>query len=237
MTIAPGQTSCAACVADTLDPFSRRYRYPFTLCAECSPLQDGQAMATAPCPPCAACRQEHADPGGRRFRTPASRCHACGPRATLRRLDGRAFSLDALTCLDGLDAAATLIGRGEIVLIKTPAGHQFACDATHPASIARLRQLAPHAAQAFTLMVRELDPLGGAGEPNALAAATMLPPTPLHHLLMRRRKAPVLLASAHQGAATLAGTPRAATARLRAAVNYLLDHGPAPAHANPVPQP
>ena len=261
--IAPDWATCPACVAETLDPFSRRYRYPFTACTDCGPRltlfrhapYDRAHTAMAPFPLCADCQREYADPEDRRFHAQAMACHACGPKATLRRLDGRAFSLDALTSLDDVDAASTLIGQGEILLVKGLGGYQLACDASNAAAVARLRALKRREAKPFALMARDLDQLriwcevdeaaaaalSGAAAPIVLlprsAAAlaegvapglpllgAMLPSTPLHHLLMRRRKTPIVLTSGNLSDEPQAITLADAAARLGSQVNYVLDH-------------
>ncbi len=261
--VAPDWASCAACVAETRDPFSRRYRYPFTACTDCGPRltlfrrapYDRANTAMASFPLCADCQREYADPEDRRFHAQAMACHACGPKATLRRLDGRAFSLDALTSLDDVDAASTLIGQGELLLVKGLGGYQLACDAGNSAAVARLRALKQREAKPLALMARDLDQLriwcevdeaaaaalSSAAAPIVLLPRTaaalaegvapglaslgaMLPPTPLHHLLMRRRKTPIVLTSGNLSDEPQAITLADAAARLGAQVNYVLDH-------------
>ena len=262
--IAPDWTTCAACVAETLDPFSRRYRYPFTACTDCGPRlsvfqrapYDRANTTMAPFALCTDCAREYADPSDRRLHAQATACHACGPKAELRRLDGRAFSLDALTSLDDVDAATTLIGKGEIVLIKGLGGYQLACDATNADAVARLRELKRREAKPFALMVRDLDMLHAwcvvdeAAEAALTSAAApivllprsptanlaegvapglptlgvMLPPTALHHLLMRRRRAPIVLTSGNLSDEPQAITLEDAAERLGSQVNYALDH-------------
>jgi hydrogenase maturation protein HypF len=107
------RAACAACVSETLDPFARRYRYAFTACPQCGP-----ALPATWHRPCADCRHEADDPAGRRFRWQGIACHACGPRPRLLRVDGRAFAADAYSFLDDTDATTTLLGRGEVVLVK-----------------------------------------------------------------------------------------------------------------------
>jgi hydrogenase maturation protein HypF len=261
--IAPDWAACPACVAETLDPFSRRYRYPFTACTDCGARltlfqrapYDRAHTTMAAFPLCADCAREYADPDDRRFHAQATACHACGPKATLRRLDGRAFSLDALTSLDDVDAATTLIGKGEIVLVKGLGGYQLACDATNADAVTRLRQLKHREAKPFALMVRDLDmlrawcvvddiaeaalsnaaapivllPRGAAPVADGIAPGlstlgAMLPPTALHHLLMRRRRAPIVLTSGNLSDEPQAITLADAAGRLGSQVTYVLDH-------------
>ena len=261
--IAPDWATCPACLAETLDPFSRRYRYPFTACTDCGPRltvfqrspYDRANTTMAPFPLCAACASEYADPEDRRFHAQAMACHACGPKATLRRLDGRAFSLDALTSLDDVDAAATLIGKGEILLIKGLGGYQLACDAGNDAAVARLRELKQRDAKPFALMARDLDqlrqwcevdeaaeaaltsaaapivllprrdaPLAAGVAPGLATLGVMLPPTALHHLLMRRRRAPIVLSSGNLSDEPQAITLADAAARLGLHTSYALGH-------------
>jgi hydrogenase maturation protein HypF len=265
MGIAPDWTACAACVAETLDPFARRYRYPFTACTDCGPRlsvfertpYDRANTTLAVFPLCAQCAAEYADADDRRFHAQAIACHVCGPRAQLRRLDGRAFALDALTALDDVDAATSLIDKGEIVLIKGLGGYQLACDARNAATVSRLRAHKQREAKPFALMARDLDmlrawcdvdaaaeaaltnagapivllprragapPLADDIAPGLATLGVMLPNTPLHHLLMRRRRAPIVLTSGN-----LSGEPQAidldeVRARLAHCADYVLDH-------------
>ena len=264
MGIAPDWAACAACVAETLDPFARRYRYPFTACTDCGPRlsvfertpYDRSNTTLSSFPLCAECAAEYVSADDRRFHAQAVACHRCGPRAKLARMDGRAFALDVLTALDDVDATTTLINRGEIVLVKGLGGYQLACDAASEASVTQLRALKRREAKPFALMLRdlamvheycELDevsaaalggpeapivllprrdgaaPLASGIAPGLATLGVMLPNTPLHHLLMRRRRSPIVLTSGN-----LSDEPQAidlAQARARFdGVGYVLDH-------------
>jgi hydrogenase maturation protein HypF len=163
--VAPDWAICPACAAETLDPFARRYRYPFTACTACGPRltvferapYDRVNTTMAPFPLCSDCAREYGEPDDRRFHAQAMACHACGPRAALRRLDGRPFAVDALTALDDVDAATTLLGRGELLLVKGLGGYQIACDATSAEAVARLRAIKRREGKPFALMVRDLE--------------------------------------------------------------------------------
>lgn len=161
--VAPDAAICAECAAEVLDPAARRFRFPFTNCTRCGPRltivrgvpYDRAATTMAPFPLCADCAAEYGDPADRRFHAEPIACPACGPKARLIRFDGAALGEHAM--LDAIDAAASLIQKGEIVVVKALGGHQLACDATRAETVARLRALKHRDAKPFALMARDLD--------------------------------------------------------------------------------
>lgn len=157
--------SCEACINDTFDPFSRRYRYPFTNCTHCGPRfsiikaipYDRANTSMVAFNLCADCQQEYDNPGDRRFHAQPNACYVCGPSIQLLRSDNRTFALDALTQLDAVDAVTTLLKQGEIVAIKGIGGFHLACDATNEETVDRLRQRKQRYHKPFALMARDLD--------------------------------------------------------------------------------
>ncbi len=162
--IVPDAASCEACKAETLDPFARRFRYPFTNCTHCGPRfsiiqnipYDRANTTMSGFEMCTDCRAEYEDPADRRFHAQPIACYKCGPKAWLERADGKPFTAEAFTMLDEVDAACTLIQRGFIVAIKGIGGFQLACDATNEDAVERLRDLKHRERKPFALMVRDL---------------------------------------------------------------------------------
>ena len=192
--VAADAATCAECVAEIFDPFGRRFRYPFTNCTHCGPRlsfvtgvpYDRPQTTMSRYAMCAPCRAEYESPGDRRFHAQPIACHACGPKATLKRLDGRAFTTDSYTFLDDCDAAGTLLARGQIVAIKGLGGYQLACDATQPLAVARLRALKRREKKPFALMAANVDAVRAVCEVgDAEAEALRSPAAPI--VVMERR--------------------------------------------------
>ncbi len=182
--VSPDARICDACLADIKDPFNRRYRYAFTNCTHCGPRftivkaipYDRRNTSMARFDLCADCAAEYGDPRDRRYHAQPIACHACGPRAKLMRLDGRATSFDQHSMLDDVDAARSLIQKGEIIAIKGLGGYHLACDATNEASVARLRQGKRRDGKPLAMMARDFEVIRRYAEVSPDAAALLASP-------------------------------------------------------------
>jgi hydrogenase maturation protein HypF len=209
--VLPDAAVCSDCAREVLDPFVRRFRYPFSNCTRCGPrLSIIEAIpydrahttlrAFTLCPACAA---EYADVNDRRFHAQPIACHVCGPRAWLERADGAAIAMDAITTLDEVDATCTLLQRGHIVAIKGLGGFQLACDASNEAAVARLRQLKQRERKPFALMARDLAIIERHAEVSA-AEAALLRSAAAPIVILPARPEAALAASVAPGVGTLA---------------------------------
>jgi len=106
--------------------------------------------------------------------------------------------LDALTALDAVDAACTLLQRGQILAIQGLGGYQLACDATQADVVARLRERKRRDRKPFALMARDVTSIGRHAVLTDVEAALLAsPPAPI--VILRRASAS---ASAHTASST-----------------------------------
>ncbi len=86
--IMPDIATCAACLAEILDPANRRYLYPFTTCTDCGPRfsiiealpYDRPNTSMRRFHMCPECDREYHDPTNRRFHAEPNACPVCGPQ-------------------------------------------------------------------------------------------------------------------------------------------------------------
>ncbi len=173
--IAPDGATCAKCKEETLDPFHRWYRYPFTNCTHCGPRLSiiraipydrcNTSMATFAI--CADCAKEYNNVEDRRFHAQPIACHVCGPKAWLERADGKPITASMFSMLDDVDAVCTLLQKGLIVAIKGVGGFHLACDATNETAVQKLRERKQRYHKPFAVMARDMAVIEEYCTPNA----------------------------------------------------------------------
>lgn len=161
--ISPDLATCGDCLAELLNPVSRRYRYPFISCGKCGPRltivwaapYDRAHTTMAGFEMCRDCRREYEDPFDRRFHAQTIGCPVCGPQLSVRDADGRPLSPS-----DPISYVVGALHAGHIVAIKGLDGYNLVCDAANADAIAELRRRNGHDEKPFPVMVR--DPLDAA---------------------------------------------------------------------------
>ncbi|MEM8608555.1 MAG: carbamoyltransferase HypF [Myxococcota bacterium] len=163
--VTPDAAICASCREETLSPFERRFRYPFTNCTHCGPRfsivtsvpYDRANTSMAHFTMCEACRSEYTNPADRRFHAQPIACHVCGPRAWLVRVGKGSVTFDMHSMLDDVDAVAGILQKGHIIAIRGLGGFHLACDAANERAVTKLRTRKHRDAKPFALMARDLD--------------------------------------------------------------------------------
>lgn len=155
-------TTCRRCLADLLDPANRRYRYPFTTCAECGPRftiaeklpfdRDHTTMRAFGV--CHACRAEYQDPDNRRFHAQTIACPDCGPSLALLGSDLTPAKVSGHAIIEN---AARMLHAGAIVAIKGIGGYQLLALASHVEAVKRLRERKSRPAKPFALLAQSID--------------------------------------------------------------------------------
>lgn len=183
--VAAEAATCSACIDDIRNRSKRRFRYPFTNCTHCGPRlsiikaipYDRANTSMSVFRLCPNCQAEYDDPLDRRYHAQPTACHDCGPKTHLRRSDGGAISIESLSQVDEVDAAATLILKGEIVAIKGLGGFQLCCDSTNHDAVNRLRKRKRRYDKPFALMARDIDVINCFVRTNETEAALLSSPS------------------------------------------------------------
>jgi hydrogenase maturation protein HypF len=151
--------TCLACLEETIDLTSRRYRYPFTNCIHCGPRfsiiekipYDRKRTTMADFAMCGDCAKEYADPDNRRFHAQPNACPVCGPSVELLDAKGRMIS-----AMVPILEAANLLQKGLIVAVKGMGGYQLACSGINEKAVSRLRNRKYRWDKPFALMAKDM---------------------------------------------------------------------------------
>lgn len=157
----PDIATCEACLGEIMSPNARRYRYPFTNCAECGPRfsivtrlpYDRGHTSMHSFPMCSKCEAEYNNPKDRRYHAQAIACPACGPQLTL--FEG--FGTMSSAAEGAMDGAVDAIRNGRIVAIKALGGFQLCVDATNNIAVSKLRKRKQRPDKPFAILCRSLE--------------------------------------------------------------------------------
>jgi len=261
-TIIPDLATCPECLAEILDPASRRYHYPFTNCTHCGPRYsiiesvpyDRPRTTMKRFTMCNACRTEYDNPLDRRFHAQPNACPECGPHVELWSANGPVVAKHN----DALLEACEAIQSGRIVALKGLGGFQLLVDARNDDAVTFLRYKKHRPSKPFALMYPDVeavrsDCVMAEAEANALLSpaapivllartkagynavaesvapgnpylGVMLPYTPVHHLIMRQLRFPIVATSGNLSEEPICVDEQEAVEQLGGIADFFLVH-------------
>ena len=142
--MSPDLATCQNCLEDMNNSLSRRYRYPFTTCAQCGPRfsialrlpYDRHNTTMHQFVFCDDCQLEYDDPPDRRFHAETIACPSCGPQVELWNQDGNLVAQRE----EALQAASDIVRQGKVLAVKSLGGFQLWVTAESSEAVQRLRR-------------------------------------------------------------------------------------------------
>jgi hydrogenase maturation protein HypF len=158
--ISPDLATCQKCLEDIKNPLSRRYRYPFTTCAQCGPRfsialrlpYDRLNTTMHQFLFCDNCQHEYNDPSDRRFHAETIACPSCGPQVELWNQEGNLL----VQREEGLQAASEIVRHGGILAVKGLGGFQLWVNAESSDAVQRLRRRKNRPTKPFAVLFPSL---------------------------------------------------------------------------------
>jgi hydrogenase maturation protein HypF len=252
--VSPDLATCEACLRELAEPRDRRFSYPFINCTDCGPRYsivedvpyDRPRTTMARFAMCAPCQAEYEDPLSRRFHAQPNACPACGPRIWIEGSNVTDVVGDAVAAL-GRGAIVAVKGLGGFHLAcdarDPPAVRRLRerKRRSHKPFAVMFPDLVAVEAETF-LGDAEREALLGSRRPIVLVHSrgacrlapevapglkelgVFLPYTPLHHLLMGRFGAPLVMTSGNLSEEPIAADNEEARRKLGAIADLFLLH-------------
>ena len=195
--ISPDVSICPDCLRELLDPYDRRFRYPFINCTNCGPRftiitdipYDRINTTMSPFEMCPDCAAEYTNPLDRRFHAQPVACPVCGPQVWLERAKGRRIAERD----DAILSTQEFLANGKIIAIKGLGGFHLACDALDVEAVTELRKRKLRVDKPFALMMPDLKTVDEYCETNEF-----------ERTLLESRQRPIVLLRRRQGSPIVA---------------------------------
>jgi hydrogenase maturation protein HypF len=155
--IPPDIRTCPRCFGEFMDPYDRRYHYPFINCTECGPRftiirdtpYDRKNTTMSGFKLCPACAREYRDIQNRRYHAEPNACPECGPKVWLTDRNGRVIETDNEAVFK---RARCLLKDGKILAVKGIGGFHIAVDASNSSAVRLLKKRKRRTEKPFAVM-------------------------------------------------------------------------------------
>jgi len=247
VNVLPDLATCSDCREELFDPANRRFEYPFTNCTNCGPRYtivvdipyDRPNTTMREFVLCPACREEYENPSDRRFHAQPNACPVCGPK-----LDGtienaaEALLQGEIVALKGIGGFQLLVDARQAAAVtrlrqrKHREEKPFAlmmpslemAQEYSDISPAEVELLESQAAPIVLLRPKPGTDLAWNVAHCSPYLGVMLPYSPLHHLLMRECRVPLVATSGNRSDEPICIANEEATARLTDIADRFLMH-------------
>ena len=247
VNVLPDRATCEDCRTELLDHANRRFEYPFTNCTNCGPRYtivvdipyDRPNTTMKDFVLCPQCREEYENPANRRFHAQPNACSICGPK-----LEGT-ISETAQALLRGEIVALKGIGGFQLLVdARQPAGVARLRRRKHREEkpFALIMPSLAMAHEYCKISPAEVELLESQAAPIVLLQpkpgtdiawnvahcspylGVMLPYSPLHHLLMKQCRFPLIATSGNRSDEPIAIANDEAKSRLKDIADLFLMH-------------
>jgi len=247
VNVLPDLATCPDCREELFDPSNRRFEYPFTNCTNCGPRYtivvdipyDRPNTTMRDFVLCRECRAEYENPANRRFHAQPNACPVCGPK-----LSGTIEDV-AQALLDGKIVALKGIGGFQLLVdARQPAAVARLRQRKHREEkpFALMMPSLEFAREYCEISPAEVELLESQAAPIVLLQpkpgtdiawnvahcspylGVMLPYSPLHHLLMRACRFPLIATSGNRSDEPICISNEEAATRLKDIADHFLMH-------------
>jgi hydrogenase maturation protein HypF len=247
VNVLPDLATCADCREELFAPANRRFEYPFTNCTNCGPRYtivvdipyDRPNTTMREFVLCPICREEYENPANRRFHAQPNACPVCGPK-----LDGTikdaadALRRGEIVALKGIGGFQLLVDARQaaaVARLRQRKHREEKPFALMMPSLDAAREYCEISPAEVELLESQAAPIVLVKPKNATDLAwnvahcspylgVMLPYSPLHHLLMRACRFPLIATSGNRSDEPIAIANDEATTRLKDIADRFLMH-------------
>ncbi|HYA47951.1 MAG TPA: Sua5/YciO/YrdC/YwlC family protein, partial [archaeon] len=226
VNVLPDLATCDDCREELFDPANRRFQYPFTNCTNCGPRYtivvdipyDRPNTTMREFVLCPDCREEYENPANRRFHAQPNACPVCGPRLSGKTTDGaikdaaEALLRGEIVALKGIGGFQLLVDARQaaaVARLRQRKHREEKPFALMMPSLEVAREYCEISPAEVELLESQAAPIVLVKPKNATDLAwnvahcspylgIMLPYSPLHHLLMRACRCPLIATSGNR---------------------------------------